>query len=91
MVQRRRLNIPLSVLLALGVACGLGGVGGLVIGAEEPDPAGPPAAALGALVTGGGAAREGCTEPAVPLPRLRQHAGCQDPATPAHPRLPHRR
>lgn len=92
MVMRRRLNIPLSVLLALGVACGLGGVGGLVASAEDPGRDGLSTVELDAVMAGGdAAAKEGCAVASVPMPRLRHRGGCQDAGGAPAARLPHRR
>jgi hypothetical protein len=92
MTTRRRLNIPLSVLLALGVACGLGSVGGLAVGADAPGSEGSPSAALDELVAGRDlAADEGCVQSAVPLPRLRHRGACESHGPAARARLPHRR
>jgi hypothetical protein len=41
MAISRRLNIPLSVLLGLAVACGLGGVGGMMGVGTAADPSAP--------------------------------------------------
>ncbi len=77
MTTARRLNIPLSVLLALGVACGLGGVGGLSamagvdwVGVEDGVP-GDVAEAVN-LVDG-----EPCRSALAPTPRLRASTRCQ--------------
>ena len=79
MTTARRLNIPLSVLLALGMACGLGGVGGLVGVAQHG--AAIDAADSGVELVGpeqkGTADQASCRGSAVPTPRLRSRTSCR--------------
>jgi hypothetical protein len=69
MSSARRLNIPLSLLLALGVACGLGGAAGVARQVERVQPAAT-AAPL----------REDCQAGWVISPRIhgRSGGGCRD-------------
>ncbi len=73
MSTRRRLNVPLSVLMALGVACGTGVVGGLV-GAGTETAVEVQQAQVGLIGPAVAASGEDCAERAVPTPRLRAGA-----------------
>ncbi len=66
MSTSRRLNIPLSVLIALSVACGLSGVGGVVGLAVDPSASAEPAAAS--------VQDPGCEAVAMVSPRVRAQA-----------------
>ena len=79
MTTARRLNIPLSVFLALGMACGLGGVSGLVGAAQHG--AAIEAADAGVELVGldqmGFVDQASCRGSEVPTPRLRSRTPCR--------------
>jgi len=79
MTTVRSLNIPLSILVALGVTCGLGGVGGLVGAAQHG--AAIEAADAGLELVGpeqmGTADQASCRGSEVPTPRLRSLKPCR--------------